>query len=339
MKVTIKEVAAQAGVSPITVSRAYSGSHPVAEETQQRIFAAADELGYVPDLVARALVSRRNPMIGVIVLDLANPFFSPVIDAIQEVVQQEGYLAVFQQSKYQIDLERASMEQFRQLRVAGVLPVSVATDMGYLAQLDATGTPVVSLARRWDAGDYVAVDYYAGGYMVGGHLAGLGHRRIACIAHNEPMRGGLWDRIQGFKAALQERDAPFADEDMILTSAVRVADGISAADAFLSLPGQPSAVFVTSDYLAVGFVHRLRERGVRVPDDVAVVGYDDIRFAEFLEVPLTTVSLPKYEIGRRAAEILFQRIAQPEEDRRELSQVLLQPSLVVRSSCGASTTP
>jgi DNA-binding LacI/PurR family transcriptional regulator len=86
-------------------------------------------------------------------------------------------------------------------------------------------------------------------------------------------------------------------------------------------------------------VHRLRERGVRVPDDVAVVGYDDIRFAEFLEVPLTTVSLPKYEIGRRAAEILFQRIAQPEEDRRELSQVLLQPSLVVRSSCGASTTP
>ncbi len=337
MAVTIKDVAREAGVSPITVSRAFSGTHPVAEETRAQIIAVARDLGYVPHGLARALVHQHIPMIGAVVFDLSNPFFAPIIDAFQEVTQQEDYLLVVNQSKYQFDLERNSIYQFRQMRLAGLLVVSIAPDLDHLTRLRSQGIAVVSVARPWAQGDYVTVDYFAGGYRVGKHLTGLGHRDFGCVAHDEPIRGGLWDRIQGFQAALREEGGLCRQEAMILTKAVRVSEGMRAADAFLARAERPTAVFVTADQLAIGFVHRLCERGVRVPEDVAVVGYDNIRFAAFMEVPLTTVALPTYEMGQEAARILFERIASDEDDEEgQTRQVVLQPELVVRASCGSS---
>jgi DNA-binding LacI/PurR family transcriptional regulator len=122
---------------------------------------------------------------------------------------------------------------------------------------------------------------------------------------------------------------------MIWTEALGVAEGMRAADVFLALPQRPTAAFITADHLAVGFVHRLRQQGVRVPEDVAVVSHDDIRYAEFMEVPLTTVALPKYEIGRQAAQILFERIKEGNPQAGDLRQILLKPELVVRTSCGS----
>lgn len=337
MIVTIKDVARKAGVSIVTVSRAFSNTHPVAEATRRKIFEAAEELGYVPHLMARALVSKHTPMIGVMIIDLSNPFFAPIVDAVQEVAWQEGYMAVFNQSKYQLQLEETSIEQFRQMRMAGILIVSVLPDMKHLQRLRQEGMNVVALARRWDEGDYVAVDYFVGGQMAGQHLIRLGHRQIACVAHAEHFRGGLWSRIQGFRAALEDSEGPgFSEDWMIWTEAVGVAEGMRAADVVLALPQRPTAAFVTADHLAVGFVHRLRQQGVRVPEDVAVVSHDDIRYAEFMEVPLTTVALPKYEIGRQAAQILFERIKEGRPQAEDLRQILLKPELVVRTSCGSS---
>jgi LacI family transcriptional regulator len=348
MSVTIRDVAHKAGVSPITVSRAFSGTHPVAEETQRKVFEAAKELGYVPDLLARALVHKQSPIIGVIVLELANPFFVPILDAVQAIAWQKNYMLMVSQSQRQLDMERASVHQFRQMRVAGVLITPATRETEHLQLLKAQGTPVVFVARRSEGTDYVTFDELAGGRMVSEHLIRLGHRKIGCVAHDEPHNAAVQDRVHGFRQVLQE--AGCTSCPTIHTQTVRMADAIRAADTFLNLPERPTAVFVTADRLAIGFVHRLQQRGLRVPSDVAVVSYDDIRYAEFLEVPLTTVALPKHEVGQLAAQVLFERIEENEVSevsddsgcqsdlqnlQNELRQVTLEPRLVIRGSCGA----
>ena len=335
MSVTIKDVALRAGVSPITVSRAFSGTHPVATKTQRKIFAVAEELGYVPHLMARALASRHNPMIGAVVTTLSNPFFSPVIDAIQEVMRQSGYLTTINQSKFDPELEIAGLEQFRQMRTAGIITVSVLPELDHLDQLRETGVSVVLLARRWPTGDYVATDHFAGGYLAGEHLCRLGHRKIACVAPKQAIYSAASEKIEGFQAALREYDVSFSPDWIIWTHQTSVKEGVQAADVLIEHPGQPTAVFITADHQAVGVLHRLRERGVSVPSDMAVVGHDDIRYAEFMEVPLTTVALPKYEIGQRAARILLERIENKDTPPDMLQQVLLKPKLIVRASCGS----
>lgn len=333
MAPTIKDVALRAGVSPITASRAFSGTHPVASQTRAKVFEAAEEIGYSPNLLARALVHKKSPMIGVIVPDLSNPFFSPVIDAIQAVAQQHQHLVIIYQSQLQVEVELVGLSQFRQLHVAGILPMPVAENLDYLKQYKTPTTSLVIAARQWDEGDYVNLDYYAGGHLAGQHLVGLGHRKIGCITFQP------WQpRIHGFKQALVDGGVELLPEWLILTETARVANGIQAADTFLSLPNRPTAVFIASDQLSIGFVHRVRERGLRVPDDVAVVSYDDIRYAEFFEVPLTTVALPKYEMGQRAAQILFERI-HTGNVITEPYQVTLKPELIVRTSCGALSSP
>ena len=336
MAVTVKDVARRAGVSPITVSRTFSGTHTVAPATRQRVLAAAEALGYVPDLLAQGLVRKQSAIIGITVLELANPFFAPIIDAVQAVAQARGYVVVVNQSGRQLEMERANLNQLRQMRVAGVLVTPASTDLSHLRALHASGTPVVLVSRRWADGDYVAIDEHEGGRLVGEHLARLGHRRLACVVLDEPHNAAHRDRIEGFTQAL--RAGGIDPPQLILTPTQRLRDGMEAADQLLALPNRPTAAFVIADRMAIGFIHRLRQRGIDVPGDVAVVGYDDIRYAEFLEVPLTTVARSKQEIGERAVQILFDRIEAGEADGNgRPQQVLLQPRLVVRASCGSGS--
>ena len=332
---TVRDVAHRAGVSPITVSRTFSGSHPVAEGTRRKVLEAAEELGYTPDLLAQALARKQSPIIGMIVPELANPFFVTIIDAVQSVARQQNHMVVTNQSERQPEMELASLHQFRRLRMAGVLVTPASTTVDHLQSLQADGIPVVVVARCWKDGDCVTVDDFAGGRIAGEHLLHLGHRKIGCVSHAEPGNTAVQARIQGFQATLEKGGYAFSPQHMIHVERTRLANAEQAVDAFLSLPDRPSAVFVTADRLAIGFIHQLQARGVRVPEDVAVVGYDDIRYAEFLRVPLTTVALPKYEMGQQAAQILFERIEDGNSDSREWRQVLLQPELFVRASCGA----
>ena len=334
MEVTIKDVAEKAGVSPITVSRAFSGTHPVAEKTRKKIFLISKELGYEPDLLARSLAKKQSPIIGVTVLELANPFFAPIIDAVQAESRKKNFMVIVSQSERKESLEHDSLNQYKQMRVAGVLVTPVATDLEYLQHLREGGTSVAVVAREWEGGDFVTVDDFSGGRIVGEHLSILGHRKIGCIALDEPQNTALQSRLKGFEQALTDSGTALPKSCIILTETLRTDQGIRAADEFMEMPDKPSAVFVTADRLAVGFIHRLREHGVRIPEDVAVVGYDDIRYSEFLEVPLTTVALPKYEMGQQAAQILFERIEAKEKDAA-LRQIFLEPKLIVRTSCGA----
>lgn len=331
---TIRDVARKAGVSPITVSRTFSGTHPVAEKTRRKVLKAAEELGYTPDLLARALARQQSPIIGMVVPELANPFFVTIIDAVQAVARQKGHMVIVNQSERQPDMELDSIHQFRQLRMAGILVTPASTELDHLRALQANGMPVVVVARCWEDGDCVTVDDFAGGRMAGEHLLRLGHHKIGCVAHAELGNTAVQARVQGFRAALEEGGHALSSQSMIHVERVRLADAQQAVDAFLSLPDRPMAVFVTADRLAIGFIHQLRARGVRVPEDVAVVGYDDIRYAEFLQVPLTTVALPTYEMGQQAAQVLFERI-EADDHSDKWHQVMLQPKLIVRASCGA----
>ena len=334
MGITVYDVALRAGVSPITVSRTFSGTRPVAEGTRRKVLAAAAELGYIPNLLARGLVQKSSPLIGVMVLELANPFFVPIIDAVQAMAREHDHMVIISQSQRRLDIEQASLIQFRQIHVAGVLVTPASIDLSHLRSLHAEGTPVVVMTRCWPEGDYVTVNNFAGGHMVGEHLLGLRHNTIACVTHGHPTNSAVQARVQGFRAALEEGGCILSDQFTIHVASVQFEDAVQAADIFLSWSERPTAIFLTADHLAIGFIHRLREQGVRVPEDVAVIGYDDIRYAEFLEVPLTTVALPKYEIGRRAIELLFERLTAANRHDQPY-QILLDPKLVVRQSCGA----
>lgn len=333
MAVTLKDVARAAGVSPITVSRAFSTTHPVAKKTRQRILEVAETLQYVPDLHARALVGKQMPVIGIVVPELANPFFVSIIDGVQATARRQDHMLIISQSERQTDLEQACFAEFRQFRVAGVLVTPVSSDVGHLLRLRSQGTAVVVIARQWE-GDYVTVDHVAGGELACRHLLHLGHRKIGCVASLEAGNTAVEARVDGFRAALEATGGDLPPDWLIRSQSVNTADATHAAETFLQLRDRPTAVFVTADQLAMGFIHRLQERGVRVPDDIAVVGYDDIVYAEFLQVPLTTVALPKYEMGVRAVETLFDRI-EAGEDGQPWRQVMLQPELIVRASCGA----
>jgi LacI family transcriptional regulator len=167
MKVTLREVARRAGVSPITVSRAFSGTHPVSQETRARVAAIADELGYAPDLLARSLVQKQSPIIGVVIPELANPFFISIVDVIQTEAHKRGLMVVIAQSERQEDLEHKCINQFDQIRVAGAVVTPMSTRLDHLLRLQAHGTKVVVVARQWQDGSYVTVDDFKGGYMAG----------------------------------------------------------------------------------------------------------------------------------------------------------------------------
>lgn len=334
MPVTMKDVALKAGVSPITVSRAFSGSHPVAEETRVKVLTAAEELGYTPDLLAQALARRQSPIVGIVLPELANPFWIPIIDAAQAIAQAKQHLVIVNQSAHQPDMELAILQQLHQLRMAGVLIAPTSTKLDHLRAIQAKGVPTVVIARCWSEGDCVTVDDFAGGSMVAGHLLQLGHRTIGCVTHDELTNSAVQARLEGFQHRLHRGGVELRPHHIIRSETVRMLNGVQAAQTFLALPDRPTAVFVTADRLAIGFIHELRLRGVRVPEDLAVVGYDDIRYAEFLEVPLTTVRLPKYELGRQAMQLLFER-TQTDNHRGKVRQIMLKPELIVRVSSGA----
>jgi LacI family transcriptional regulator len=284
--------------------------------------------------LARSLVQKRSPIIGVVIPELANPFFISIIDAIQTEAHKRELMVVIAQSERQEALEHKNINQFQQMRVAGAVVTPISPNLEHLQRLQAHGTKVIVVARQWHDGNYVTMDDYKGGYIVGEHLTRLGHRTIGCVSLNEPGNSAIQNRIMGFQISIEEAVGAYHRECLILTHTLHTDQGVQAADTFLELAEKPTAVFVTADHLAIGFVHRLLERGVRVPEDVAVVGYDDILYSEFLEVPLTTVALPKYKMGQLATQMLFEAM-ESGQDKTIQHQILLEPKLVIRSSCGA----
>jgi LacI family transcriptional regulator len=329
-RVTLAHIARRAGVSPITASRALARSELVAPATLARVRAVAAELGYAPNLLARGLVQNRTSTVGVVVLELANPFFAPMLAAIQAAAARRGFLVVIGESGRDEATEREYVERFQQLRIGGVVVTPAGLAGGHLAAARKAGVPTVVMARRWADGDYVTADNLEGGRLVARHLLARGYRAVGLVQDERPDSASQ-SRVEGFCAALADAGVGVPEPWTLRTAGTRIEHGLDAADRLLALGARPRALFVTTDRMAMGVVHRLLARGLRVPEDVAVVGYDDIAYASCAQVPLTTVAIPMRRLGEVAAEILFDRIERrgPAGHR----QVLLPPALVVRASC------
>ncbi|MEM1055531.1 MAG: LacI family DNA-binding transcriptional regulator [Bacteroidota bacterium] len=334
--VTLKEIAEVAGVSIATASRALTVPERVAVSTRERIEAIAADLGYRPSKVARRLRSRGGAthILGVLIPDIQNPFFAEVIRGVEAVAHEAGYSVLFHNVDESVERQRAAVDALRTERVDGVILPPVREHDADVDALIEDGIPVVCVDRRMtrSAVDTVVANSEQGARDGVALLIEQGHRRIGFIG-GAPTLSTSRERLAGYRRAHDEVDL-LIDPALLAEANGRMEGGQAAAEALLSLEDRPTALFTANNLMTLGALAATHQRGLRIPEDLALVGYDDMPWAMALNPPLTAVRQPGEEMGRRAAELLLARIEEPD---RSPSLVVLQPSLVVRRSCGSGS--
>lgn len=330
----ISDVAAAAGVSLGTVSNVLNKPHLVSTRTRDRVTAVIDELGFVRNESARQLRAGSSRAIGLVVIDAANPFFADVARGVEDAVEGAGGVVLLGNSAGEQTRERRYLELFEEQRVRGVLIAPLSDADPPLAALTRLGIPVVFLDRHGEASSHssVSVDDDAGGRIAAVHLVARGHQRLAFVGGPSSLRQ-VTERRQGAEAVVEVTDG--ASLLAISTRGLTVAAGRQAADNLVTMSTsvRPTAVFAANDLIAIGLLQGLLAHGLRVPHDIAIVGYDDIEFAAAAAVPLSSVRQPRVELGRRGAEILFEELDALESGRPvEHQHIRFQPELVVRLS-------
>ena len=329
---TINDVARLAGVSTMTVSRVVNKSGYVSDATRLRVERAVDELGYVPNALARQFRFNRTKTIALVMADITNPFFTTVARGVEDVAGPRGFGVLFCNTDESEAEEVDYVSMLIQRRVEGVLLVPASSSSPSLALLRAQKVPVVVVDRRVSAPDVDVVrgDSEAGARALAEHLIGLGHRRIALLAGHRTVSTTI-DRVAGFESALAEAGIE-QDPRLVRYGGYHQIEGYAMAREILDVVPTPTAIFAANNFIAIGAMRALREAGLHVPTDVSVVGFDDLPPDWSLEPFLTVVAQPAYEFGKRAAELLLERIHGPAlEPVREL---VLPGELVVRRSSG-----
>ncbi|MGG7507226.1 LacI family DNA-binding transcriptional regulator [Plantibacter sp. YIM 135249] len=339
MSTSVKDVAARAGVSVGTVSNVLNRPEKVSEDTVARVHAAIDELGFVRNDAARQLRAGRSRSIGLIVLDVANPFFTDVARGAEDRAADEGFSVLLGNSDENPSREGAYLDLFEEQRVAGVLISPLGDAMPRLAQLRHRGTPTVLVDRQTEDTTFssVSVDDVAGGYLAVRHLIDIGRTRIAFIGGPLTITQ-VGDRLTGARQAVAEavRSGRDVELELVETASLTVLEGRAVGDQLQEELGSvrsslPDAVFAANDLLAMGVLQSLTMLGeVRVPEDVALIGYDDIGFASAAVVPLSSIRQPSSLIGHTAVDLLLREAAEGEAFVPE--QIVFQPELVIRES-------
>lgn len=334
--VGVKEVAARAGVAVGTVSNVLNRPDKVAEATRARVQAAIAELGFVRNEAARQLRAGLSNCVGLVVLDAANPFFHDIAEGAEEVAAAAGVAVLIGNSGALSAREDAHLNLFEQQRVRGVLVSPVEAVRPKLERLRAHGIAGVVVDRDETNGAYssVSVDDIAGGEDAVRHLAELGHRRIAFVGGPVSLRQVV-DRYEGAeREASRHRGVTVS---FVHTDTTTIPAGHDAGLRILDLPAdeRPTALFGANDLIALGLLQAMASRGVRVPEEMALIGYDDIAFAAGAAIPLSSIAQPGREIGRRAMALL---LAEADDPGRVPERVVLQPRLVVRASTDPSVS-
>jgi LacI family transcriptional regulator len=330
--VTLKDVASRAGVHPATASRALSPETMllVSEETAKRVRDAAEELGYRPNPVARSLRTRRSHTVGVLIPDLNNPLFPPIVRGLEDRLAEAGYVALIGNTDGDEERERVIFEQMRARHVDGFVLATAHLRSSLLAAAAKADLPIVLMNRMAD--DYsfpsVSADNERGSRMAVGHLVKLGHRRIANIAGPQDLSTGL-SRHRGFLAAMAASGLPVDPGLVVFAKSFSVEEGLRCCRELLGPAGACTAVAAANDMLAVGCYAALDEAGRSCPDDMSVVGFNDMPFIDRLRPPLTTVRFPHYQVGTESANLVLERIASPGGPVKVL---YLAPELIVRGS-------
>jgi LacI family transcriptional regulator len=332
--VGIRDVARRAGVSLGTVSHVLNHPERVSTVTRERVRDAIEELGFVRNGSAARLRASSSNAVGLVVLDAGNPFFADVSRGVEEVMEQHGFIVMVCSSDANPQREQRHLRFLEEQRVAGVLitPTTARSAATRLSALRKRGVAIVLVdepVRRSDQCS-VAVDDVRGGELAGEHLVAIGRRRIVYVTGPPDVRQ-LEDRRAGLVDAVERSSAggERVTVEVMRLPAVNSRAGHRAVDELLSL--RPDAVFCGNDLVALGMMRGLAERGVAVPSDIALVGFDDIEFAGMSGIPLTTVRQPAVGIGQAAAQLLIEECTSESHEHR---QVIFQPELVVRRSSG-----
>ncbi len=334
-RTTLKDIAEQAGVSVTAVSRALSGYPDISEETRSRILRIACELNYQPNIAARTLVTQKSGVMGLFVLGrekgegFSHPFSGQVINGFLDELTEEGYdMMVFKANRPPDSTNSSYLDLCRRRMVEGAFLMGLRTDDPWLADLTTSTIPIVTIDMPL-AGDMtfsVGCDNLSAVHSAIRHLADLGHRRIGIVNGYKQASVSL-ERLQGYRNALDDLEIPF-DPSLVAEADFTAKGGKKAFLSMIDRSPDMTAVFAASDLMAMGVLEGARERGLTVPDDLSVVGFDNIDMAAMSSPPLTTLDQPRYELGQTAADMLISAC----NGETPPSRVLLKANLIVRSS-------
>ena len=327
--ITINDVAKQAGVSIKTVSRVINNSPEVAEETRKRILEVIKLLNYRPNALARGLMTKKTKALGVVVSDITNPYIPELVRGIADVASERGYNIVLSNTDGIREKEIEYVDVLLERRVDGLIFTSVRLESQEVIDLQNEGFPLVLVNRQIYGArtNFVIVDSKIGSRLAVEHLIELGHKRIAHIAGPIDISVSI-ERLETYKETLKAHNIR-VDEELIKTGNFQQDGGFNACKELLSIKEPPSAIFCANDFMALGALEYISNMGLRVPDDISILGFDDITFASLPGIELTTIKVPKYDMGHLSAKILIDEI---EGKRKSIKQVVLKPELVIRKT-------
>jgi len=332
-KITIKDIANVLGLSTSAISKALNDDSRISEKTKKAVRQVAENLNYQPNHLASALRSGKSRLVGVIIPRNNSNFFSSVLENIEEVLNEKGYNIIITQSNESFEKECKCIESLLFTQVDGIIAsmANETTDLSYYEKIKAKGIPLVLFDRGEMAleVDYVGIDDYETSFKIVDHLLAQGCTRIAHMGGYDDTRV-YGNRIKGYKDALKERGMPI-DERIISKNKLRIDDGRKVMEALLELPNRPDAVYAASDFAALGALQILNERGVKVPEEIALVGFSNEPFTSFLSPAISTVNQNSAQIGKLAAEAFLNRVDAPVE-KGEVKKIIIETELLVRAS-------
>lgn len=331
---TIHDVAKYAGVGSITVSRVINNSGYISSETRERVEKAIVELGYVPNTLARSLRSRRTNTVGLMITDITNPFFTTLARGVEDAANEAGYTVIFCNTDESAAKEEKYLSVLLQKQVDGLLLVPTQSRVNSIQQIQKHGTPVVVLDRRIPEVDVdtVRCDSVDGAYQLSKYLVSLGHQQIAIMSGAVGVSTAD-DRVDGYRKALEEALIRI-DEHYIFRGDFTPDSGYSMTKQAIKLPLRPTALIAANNFITIGAMKALQEVEMDVPDDIALVGFDDLPPAMVTFPFFTVASQPAYQMGTRAMQLLLERLEGKEINN--FQEIILPTQLIIRRSSGQS---
>ncbi|WP_336771369.1 LacI family DNA-binding transcriptional regulator [Paenibacillus sp. MMO-58] len=329
MKATIYDVAKEAGVSIATVSNAINGKGNVSKKRREQIFKIMEQMNYQPNVNASALMGKKTYTLGLLIPDISNPFFSEIARAIEDQAHQLGYSVIMCSTDNKDERVERYIALLEQKNVDGILIGTGVDNLDILTNLQARKIPIVMISREASAleVDTVVADDYVGGLMAAQHLIEMGHTRIAILSEQLKVSSAR-ERIRGFKQGLQDRQISFDDRNLVICDYM-VEEGRRGAGELLGRGDRPTAIFCCNDVLAIGAMQEARSLGIKVPEELSIVGFDDTILAAVVDPPLTTVAQPIASMAKQAFQLMISNLDEAEPVKK---RIVLRPEINIRQS-------
>lgn len=334
-RLTIKQIAKLANVSDSTVSRVLNHQPDVNEDTRRKILEIVKQVGYRPDAIARSLVTGQSKTLAFVTEDIRNPFFAEVARGLEDAATEEGFQVLYCSTDSDVTKEKMWIEMLLAYRVAGIVFTSFSGNEEVIKEIIKCNIPYVFVNRYYNEipGDCVLIDNYLGGYLATRHLIELGHRRITYLG-GRGISSTRLERQRGYEQALKEAGLSYFEKlNKEIKGGLRYHFGYKVTKEILR-EEEFTAIFAVNDLVALGAFAACLEEGKKIPQDIAIVGFDNIEFTSFPTVELTTIHQPKYEMGRQCMEILKEQIERGNKKDKYYRKIVYKPELVIRKSCG-----